>query len=105
MRLSTRFLSAAILLVLAVAGCDDSRESLEYARQRIRDLTAERDGLKTQLSQASMRVAHVQERVAELETAAADASRAAAALAKAPRRGAAKATRAGNTGSSRGRRR
>jgi chromosome segregation ATPase len=97
MRPSTRLAGAAIALLLAAVGCDDSQETLEKARQQIDLLTAERDGLKAQLAQAVLRVSNIQQRVAELETAAADASRSTIATTKKSRKREMKATFAGNT--------
>jgi hypothetical protein len=68
-RIPRAWLSLALPLVLT-AGCDGGREDLQRAQQEIRNLTTQRDSLKTQLDQAHGLVERVQGRVAELESQA-----------------------------------
>jgi hypothetical protein len=70
MRIRSLTLAAATSLLLGVIGCDPSKAELDRTKQELQTVSAERDGLKSQLDQANGKVATLTQQVTDLQAKA-----------------------------------
>jgi cell division protein FtsB len=66
--MKVRYLTAlTAFLVLGSLGCDPSKEELEKTKTQLTTVSAERDGLKSQLDQANAKVTALTQQVTDLQ--------------------------------------
>jgi chromosome segregation ATPase len=66
MKLHAMFLGSALVAAVAMGGCDSSKADLEKTKADLATVTAERDGLKSQLDTANTHEKELTSQIADL---------------------------------------